>query len=133
MKMENCIFCKISAGEIPSHKVWEDEKHLAFLSIYPEIEGMTIVIPKEHKDSYIFNADAETVADLMEASRKVAQLLDTKLDNVLRTKLVFEGLEVPHLHAKLYPMYTDKRAVESSEAKQASDEELKEVASKITS
>ncbi|MEK9173928.1 MAG: HIT family protein, partial [Patescibacteria group bacterium] len=44
--MESCIFCKIVAKEVPSHVVWEDESHVAFLSIFPNTEGVTVVIPK---------------------------------------------------------------------------------------
>ncbi|MBI2593814.1 HIT domain-containing protein, partial [Candidatus Daviesbacteria bacterium] len=46
--MDSCIFCKIVAGEIPSYKVWEDSKHLAFLSIAPIMPGHTLLIPKSH-------------------------------------------------------------------------------------
>ena len=52
--MENCVFCKISKGEIPCFKLWESDKYLAILDINPITEGMTLVIPKEHKDSRIF-------------------------------------------------------------------------------
>ena len=56
MKMKNeCIFCKIVKGEIPCHKIWEDEKHLAFLSIYPNTNGFSVVIPKKHFPSYAFS------------------------------------------------------------------------------
>ena len=51
----DCIFCKIVNGEVPCHKVWEDEKHLAFLTIFPNTEGVTVVIPKKHYPSYVFD------------------------------------------------------------------------------
>ena len=53
--MENCIFCKIIKGEIPSSKVWEDENFIAILDINPNTEGVTLVIPKKHYDSYVFD------------------------------------------------------------------------------
>ena len=52
--MDNCIFCKIVKGEIPSVKIWEDKNYLAILDINPNVEGMTLVIPKKHFDSYVF-------------------------------------------------------------------------------
>lgn len=106
--MENCIFCKIVSGELPSHKVWENEKHLAFLSIFPNTEGFTVVVPKKHYSSYIFDASDEVIADLMSATKKVAKLLDAKLGDVGRTALIFEGFQVDHLHSKLFPMHSTK-------------------------
>ena len=52
--MKGCIFCKIVRGEAPCHKIWEDEKHLAFLSIFPNTEGFSVVITKKHYPSYAF-------------------------------------------------------------------------------
>lgn len=106
--MLDCIFCKIVEGKIPCHKVWEDENYLAFLDINPQVQGMTLVVPKKHTTSYFVDNTKETMTDLIEAAQKVAVILDTKLDNVKRTKLVFEGIDVDHLHAKLYPMYKEK-------------------------
>lgn len=103
--MENCIFCKILKGEIHSHKIWEDEKHLAFLTIYPNTIGATVVITKEHHDSYAFDAPNEVLFDLIIASKKVALLLDSKFEDVGRTALVLEGYGVNHLHSKLFPMH----------------------------
>ena len=106
--MEGCIFCKIANGEAPSHKVWEDEKHLAFLSIFPNTEGVTVVIIKEHYPSYTFDLPEEVLKDLMLATKKVAKLLDAKLEDVGRTAMVFEGFGVDHIHAKLFPMHGTK-------------------------
>ncbi len=103
--MESCIFCKIVAKEVPSHVVWEDESHVAFLSIFPNTEGVTVVIPKEHYTSYAFDLPDEQLSALMLATKKVAKLLDEKLADVGRTALVFEGFGVDHVHAKLFPMH----------------------------
>lgn len=101
----NCIFCDIVAGKSPCHKVWEDAEHLAFLSIYPNTQGFTVVIPKRHHSSYLFAQDDDVVAAICVASKKVALLLDKALDGVARTGMVFEGYEVDHLHSKLIPMH----------------------------
>ncbi|MGV3469642.1 HIT family protein, partial [Limnobacter sp.] len=50
-----CIFCEIVSGQQPSHKIWEDDKYLAFLSIFPNTEGFSVVIPKKHLSSYLFD------------------------------------------------------------------------------
>ena len=101
----DCIFCKIAKGEAPAHKIWEDEKHLAFLSIFPNTEGFTVVITKEHHPSYVFDNDDVVVNGIVSASKKVAKLIDSKLEDVDRTGLIFEGFGVDHLHAKLFPMH----------------------------
>lgn len=101
----DCIFCKIVTGEAPSHKIWEDEKYLAFLSIFPNTEGTTVVIPKEHLPSYAFDLSDEVLSELILATKRVAKLLDAKLEDVGRTAMVFEGYGVDHVHAKLFPMH----------------------------
>ena len=101
----DCIFCKIVKGEASSHKIWEDEKHLAFLSIFPNTEGFSVVITKEHYPSYIFDVPEDVMTGLILAAKKVAKLLDAKLDDVGRTAMVFEGFGVDHVHAKLFPMH----------------------------
>jgi histidine triad (HIT) family protein len=106
--MADCIFCKIASGEAPAHKVWEDEKHLAFLSIFPNTEGFTVVITKEHYPSYAFDLPEEVLRDLTIATKKVAKLLDEKLEDVGRTAMVFEGFGVDHIHSKLIPMHGTK-------------------------
>ncbi len=104
----DCIFCKIVKNETPSHKIWEDEKHLAFLSIFPNTEGFSVVITKEHFPSYPFDLPDNILTDLLLATKKVAKLLDNKLSNVGRTGMIFEGFGVDHVHAKLFPMHGTK-------------------------
>ncbi|OGG47637.1 diadenosine tetraphosphate hydrolase [Candidatus Kaiserbacteria bacterium RIFCSPHIGHO2_02_FULL_50_9] len=101
----DCIFCDIVSGKAPSHKVWEDRKHLAFLSIFPNTEGVTVIIPKKHYPSYTFDLSDVVLSELTLASKKVAKLFDSKLRGVGRTALVFEGYGVDHAHTKLFPMH----------------------------
>ena len=105
---ENCIFCKIVKGEIPCHKIWEDEKHLAFLSIFPNTKGFSVLIPKKHYPSYAFDLSDQVLKDLIIAAKKVAKLIDSKLETVGRTGMIFEGFGVDHVHAKLFPMHGTK-------------------------
>lgn len=119
MQNPDCIFCKIVAGEAPCYKIWEDEKHLAFLSIFPNTEGTTVVTTKEHHTSYAFDLPDDVLSGLILATKKVAKLLDSKLEDVGRTAMVFEGYGVDHIHAKLFPMHGTAdmmkwKAIESS-------------------
>lgn len=105
MHKDGCIFCQIVLGQAPSHIIWEDEKHVAFLSIFPNTKGATVVIPKRHVPSYIFDQADDVLSDLVIAAKEVAKILDAKLDDVARTAMIFEGYGVDHLHAKLFPMH----------------------------
>lgn len=99
------IFHKIIKGEIPCHKVWEDDSHLAFLSIFPNTDGVTVVVPKKYEPSYFAEVADESLAALVAASKKVAKILEDRLPDVGRVGLIFEGLGVDYLHAKLFPMH----------------------------
>ena len=102
--MIDTIFDKIVRKEITSYIVWEDEAYMAFLTPFPNTPGLTIVIPKTNPGDYIFSIDNETYIGLMEATKKVAKILEKALD-LKRVALVFEGTGVAYVHAKLYPLY----------------------------
>lgn len=101
----DCIFCKIVKGEIHSHKIWEDEKHISFLSIFPNTDGFSVVATKEHLPSYVFDLPDKRMSELLIAAKKVGKLIDSKLEDVGRTGLICEGFGVDHAHAKLFPMH----------------------------
>ena len=103
--MDDCIFCKIVKGEVPCHKIWEDNKHIAFLSIFPNTPGFSVVATKEHLPSYVFDMPDKRMSQLLIAAKKVAKLIDSKLEDVGRTGLICEGFGVDHAHAKLFPMH----------------------------
>jgi len=100
----DCIFCKIVKGELPSVKIWEDEKHLAILDRSPNMEGMTLVITKDHYDSDATDMPDKEYSELMLAAKKVAKILERSL-KVKRASIVMEGLGVNHVHIKLYPIH----------------------------
>ena len=105
MQKSDCLFCKIVAREIPSYKVWENEEFYAFLDLFPNCKGQTLVIPKEHFDSDFFLIeDSDFVQRYFLAIREVVELLKSKL-NVVRVGMIMEGMGVNHLHIKLYPMW----------------------------
>ena len=97
--MENCIFCKIVKGEIPSHKVYEDENFLAFLDINPQSPGHTQVIPKKH---YRWVWDLPNVGEYFEVVRKIAKAQQKAFDtDFILSKIV--GDEVEHAHIWVFP------------------------------
>lgn len=104
MKKEDCIFCKITSGEIPSYKVYEDEDFIGILDIFPNTKGMTLLIPKEHYDSYAFDMPDDVYTKFLLTAKKLGKVMDKKL-SVQRTALVMEGMGVNHVHIKLYPLH----------------------------
>ena len=95
------IFELIVAGEIPCHKIWEDEDHLAFLDINPRIEGHTLVIPKKPWFE-VFAMDEEPYIALWSAARTVARHLQDRT-GCARVVIVVLGYEVEHVHIHLLP------------------------------
>lgn len=111
--MEPTIFDKIVSGDIPSWKVWEDDDYLAFLTPFPNMVGLTVVIPKQNPGDNYLTVDDSAYTGLLLAAKKVAQLLQTAFA-VERVGLVIEGEGVPHLHVKLIPMHGDLAALKDA-------------------
>jgi histidine triad (HIT) family protein len=106
--MENCIFCKIVRGELPSYKVYEDEKVLAFLDIRPVNAGHTLVVPKKHSTN-IFDIAPEDWQAVTEAVRKVAIGIEKALKadgvNIGMNNREHAGQVVHHPHVHVIPRY----------------------------
>ncbi len=104
--MEDCIFCKIAAGELPCHKVYEDEKVIAFEDISPVSEGHTLVVPKRHAEN-LFEISDEDLAAVHMAGRKIARALQKALDPIGVAALQLNGRGVNqivmHYHLHLIP------------------------------
>ena len=97
--MEDCIFCKIASGEIPSEKVYEDDSFLAFLDIRPLSPGHTLVIPKKH---YRWVWDIPNIRECFTLVQKIAIAMKKSFGtDAIHSKIV--GDEVPHAHVWLYP------------------------------
>ena len=97
--------------------MWEDDNFIAILDVNPNMEGMTLVIPKEHQESYVFDLEDEKISAAMKASKKVAKILEKGL-GVQRVTMVTEGLGVNHLHVKLYPIHGLEQRFEETWAKE---------------
>jgi histidine triad (HIT) family protein len=121
--METCIFCKISKGEIPCAKLYENESLLAFLDINPSAKGHTLIIPKNHF-RWMQDADDITVAEAFKLAKKFMLAIKKSLGYDYVQVLVI-GEQVPHFHIQLIPRHhTDKipsyptRELESGEAEE---------------
>jgi len=96
------VFTKIINGEIPSHKVAENERCFAFLDIRPVVYGHTLVVPKKEVD-YYFDLEDDYLAEMNQFAKRVAAVLRQEVD-CLRIGVMIAGLEVPHAHIHLIPM-----------------------------
>lgn len=124
------LFTKIVAGEIPSYKIYEDEKTFAFLTIKPNTKGHTLIIPKIEVDHWD-DVPEEYFNHMWNTARFVAKMLKEKL-HPTRVCIVVAGFEVPHAHIHLIPSET-MEDLDINKAKDATEEELKEVHAKIVS
>ena len=107
--MDDCIFCKIIAGEIPCMKIYEDGYTLSFMDIAKDVDGHMLVIPKKHVTN-ILDADQETLHHVMDTVKKVANHCVTDCGyegvNVLNANQQCAGQTVFHLHMHLIPRKT---------------------------
>jgi len=125
------IFSKIVSGEIPAHKVAEDENYLAFLDIFPVAKGHTLVIPKKEVD-YIFDLDDDLYNGLQAFAKKVAIGLKKAIP-CQKVGVLVLGLEVPHAHIHLIPMQNEADVLNFSNKKKFTPEEFSEIKKLISS
>ncbi len=97
------LFSKIIAGELPGRFVWKDDRCVAFLTIAPLKPGHTLVVPREEVDHWI-DADPDLLAHLALVAQKVGKGID-KAWNPPKVGVALVGLEVPHLHIHLTPIW----------------------------
>jgi histidine triad (HIT) family protein len=123
------IFSKIAAGEIPSYKCAESDQFYAFLDINPLAKGHTLVIPRREVD-YVFDMDDEEIGAYMQFAKKVAVAIKRAFPCV-KVGMAVLGLEVPHAHIHLVPMQSEKDMLFSNPKLKLSEEEFKEISSRI--
>lgn len=123
------IFSKIVAGEIPCHKVAEDDRHLAFLDIAPVVKGHVLVIPKKETD-YIFDMEDEELSSLAVFAKKVARAL-IKVFPAPKIGMSVVGLDVPHVHIHLMPIQGGADIDFSKEKLKLEPEEMKRIADSV--
>ena len=124
--MENCIFCKIIKGELPSYKVYEDKDFFGILDIYPRVKGHSLLLPKKH---YRWVYDVPEFGRHWEAVLKLTKAMQEAMSTKFIT-YVTHGLEVPHAHIHILPR-TEGETSFVPKTKSFPKEEMAEIADKI--
>ncbi|MFA5755435.1 MAG: HIT family protein [Candidatus Paceibacterota bacterium] len=130
--MEDCIFCKIVKGEIPSYKIYEDDLVFAFLDINPTSLGHTLIVPKKHNKD-IFDIEEEYLKRIILVSKKIAQRMKEVIDcdgvNIFNNSGSSAGQIIFHCHFHVIPRKTGDNV--DFKSIKVSNEELEEIASKL--
>ena len=112
MKKDDCIFCKIAAGEIPSRKIYEDKDLIAIMDLSPTSKGHSLIIPKEHYTN-IYDIDEEVAGKAMKLAKKLAghmtEVLGCDGFNILQNNHEVAGQTVFHFHMHLIPRYQNAK------------------------
>lgn len=110
MKKDDCIFCKIAVGEIPSRKIYEDSDLIAIMDLNPTSKGHSLIIPKEHCTN-IYDIDEDIAAKVMKTAKKLATKMTVALNcdgfNLLQNNGETAGQTMFHFHMHLIPRYKD--------------------------
>lgn len=108
MKEKNCLFCKIVAGEIPSYKIYEDEKFFAFLDINPVNKGHVLIVPKKHSQN-ILEMEDSLAGEMMILVKKLGKQLKRKLNaggiNIISNIDAPAGQVIFHTHIHIIPRF----------------------------
>ena len=132
MKDDNCIFCKLANGDIPTNTIYEDEDFRVILDNSPATKGHALILPKEHF-SDMFEIDEETLGKAAKLAKKVIThekaVLDCDGYNVLQNNGVDAGQTVFHFHMHLIPRYAGDQAIMEWNHKEYCDEEMKNICS----
>lgn len=106
MKDNNCIFCKIATGEIPSYTVYEDDTFRAILDAAPANEGHTLILPKAHYEN-LYELPEDTAAQAMRLAKRIATLVRDRLHcdgvNIMQNNGAAAGQTVMHYHLHVIP------------------------------
>lgn len=133
--MDNCIFCLIIDGVIPSRRVYEDDVCIATLDIGPATPGHTLILPKKHYDD-LLEMDEATAGHLMMVAKKIGALQMERLGaagfNVVQNNREAAGQTVKHFHIHVIPRYDDGNVLVSWVPTEPSGEELDAVLAKLT-
>lgn len=128
--MEECLFCKIASGEIPSKKIFENDSTIAFLDINPANKGHTLVAPKNHAET-IFDISESDLKEVIATVKKIAQKVKDKMNvdglNIVQNNGEQAGQIVKHLHFHIIPRHEGDKVVITYQRNQLSDDEMNDV------
>jgi histidine triad (HIT) family protein len=128
--MEDSIFTKIIKGEVPAHKIYEDEKTIAFMDIFPIQPGHVLVVPKAQVEDFYALEDDDYQA-LFAIVKKVATKLKSVFPDKKRIAVQIEGLDVPHVHVKMFPIDTSEQFRSPNSSAEPDHQALAEMATKL--
>lgn len=135
MRDENCIFCKIANGDIPSRTLFEDDHFRVILDAGPATRGHALVLPKDHYQD-LFELPEDVAADAMRVAQKVGAQIVSKMDadgmNLVQNNGETAGQTVRHFHVHLIPRYKDDGQHILWEPRTLSDDELDRIRDTIT-
>ena len=135
MKKDDCIFCKIAHGEIPSKALYEDDSFRVILDLGPATKGHALILPKDHADN-LYELPDETAAEAMKLAKKMAKTMREKLGcdgvNLVQNNGEAAGQTVNHFHLHVIPRYADDGQKIGWVPGEPSQEELEEIRKKIT-
>jgi histidine triad (HIT) family protein len=134
MKDDNCIFCKIANGEIPSRTLYEDDDFRVIMDLNPATKGHALILPKEHYKN-LYEISDETAAKVLPLAKKMATLMTDKLSaegfNLIQNNNEIAGQSVFHFHMHLIPRYSDDNQNLVMKANEVSAEELDKIKDQI--
>ncbi len=130
MRDDNCIFCKIANGEIPTNSIYEDDDFRVILDASPATKGHSLIIPKEHyKDMY--EIDENVAVKAMALAKKLTIHMTEKLGcdgfNILQNNREVAGQTVFHFHMHLIPRYKEGKSILTWGHEEFSDDEMKDI------
>lgn len=135
MKQDNCIFCKIIAGEIPSYTLYEDEKYKVILDVGPATKGHALILPKDHYANF-YELPEETAAEIIKLAKKMMIRMTDKLKcdgfNIVQNNGKAAGQTVEHYHMHLIPRYDNDGEILKYIAGEPGREELEQIKKTIT-
>lgn len=134
MKDDNCIFCKIASGEIPSKTIYEDEEFRVILDLAPAAKGHALILPKAHFTS-LYELPDDCAAHAMLLAKKMAKQMTDKLHcdgfNLVQNNGETAGQTVLHFHIHLIPRYKDDGQKIGWEPREMSEDELAQICGQI--
>ena len=134
MKDNNCIFCKIANGEIPSKTLYEDEKFRVILDLGPATKGHALILPKEQYAN-LYDLPEEYAGDAMKLAKKMVTKITDKLGcegfNLVQNNGDLAGQTVFHFHLHMIPRYQADRQTIGWKPQEVSQEELEEIKNQI--
>ena len=135
MKKDDCIFCKIANGEIPSKTLYEDEKFRVILDLGPATKGHALILPKEHAAN-LYELPDETASETLVLAKKIACTMKEKLHcdglNLIQNNGEVAGQTVMHFHLHVIPRYENDRQRIGWVPGEPTQEELETVRKEIT-